>query len=206
MKLYCYLIGFTLLIPTLSSAQSADEILFNVQEKFRTITDFTADFKQTIIPSNSTKGVSSAGKFGYARGNKFYLNLTDSDILSDGVTIWNYNKKLKRVVINNIADDPGTFSLEKYILDYPAFCSSELAKDKISEENILILKPEKGNLGFSEARLWTAENNIVTKFEITDPGQNKFLIELRNIQINVSVNQAKFKFDSPEGIQVIDLR
>jgi outer membrane lipoprotein-sorting protein len=69
-----------------------DQTLKNVKDKFSTIKDFSAELKQ------GGKNQVFNGTIYYKKQNKFRIELKNMSIISDGSTIWNYNKKDNKVV------------------------------------------------------------------------------------------------------------
>ena len=133
-------ISFILLFVVSVLAQDkGKDFLDAVQKKYKSINDFSADFKQ------STNGkVSLNGKIFFSKGNKLRLELKNSTIISDGNTIWNYNKGQKKVVINNVsASDPSSFSIDKFLNDYPS--KSLVTLEKEDNLDVLVLVPKSEN-------------------------------------------------------------
>jgi len=185
-------------------AQSGNEVLKKIQSKFNSITDFSASFTQVIIDENGKAGTKLNGSFFYKRKNKFIVELKNQMIISNSDIIWNFDKGQKRVVISYFSDDPSTFSLERYIFDYPKLCRIKLIKN--GNEEIINLIPKDENLEFTDIKIWPDKDNMISRIELTDIAGVKFQIQFNDIKINQQIEDSKFNFNPPKGIRVIDLR
>lgn len=189
-------------------AQSPKEVINKIQSKFNSINNFTAVFNQTFYNAHGTEGGKAAGKFSYKKNDKFIVELNNQMIVSDGKTVWNYDKKFKRVVISNFDDDPTSFSLEKFIFSYPPLCKAQIIKDEVVQngEVVLQLVPKDGDLQFKEVKIWKNTENLITKMQLIDIGDMKYSFGFSDIKVNQDLPDLKFVFNPPKGIQIIDLR
>ena len=164
------LIFFLFVISSLVFAQSANDVLKKIQNKFNSLNNFTANFTQNYFDAKSKDAGKASGKFSYKRKNKFIVDLKSQLIVSDGQTIWNNDKRFNRVVISNLSDDPTSFSLEQFIFDYPPLCKSHLIKDETvaSGEILIEMVPKDQDLQFKVVKIWTSAEGMINKLEIVD--------------------------------------
>jgi len=199
---------FCLILTSALNAQSASDILTKVQNKFNTINNFSASFSQTCINKQDKTSNKVTGKFYYKKKNRFNVELNAANIISDGETIWNYNKSSNRAVISNLENDPSSFSLERFIFDYPKMCDMKLIKDKSikSGEDLLELIPNNQKLQFKKARIFVSSDGMISKLEITDQSEIQYVFQFTDIKYNIDLPDSKFTFSPPKGIQIIDLK
>jgi outer membrane lipoprotein carrier protein len=194
---------FVFLFFTVSSfaGEKEDELVNKLQKKFETINDLTVD----VVQKSHGKEILS-GKLSYKKENQFYLDLKSNLIVSDGSTIWNYNKENKKVIINDVDEtDPSFFSFNRIIFDYPQKC--DLSSEKNGDSDILIFVPKQNsNLGFNEAKVWISKDNLIDKVELAGSGSEKTEVDFSNYNMNQNLKESKFKFIPPEGSSIIDLR
>ena len=202
------LIFFLFVISSLIFAQSANDVLKKIQNKFNSINNFTANFSQNYFNTQGKDAGKSNGKFSYKRKNKFIVDLKSQLIVSDGQTIWNNDKRFNRVVISNLSDDPTSFSLEQFIFDYPPLCKNRIVKEeKAAKGEVLVeMIPKDQDLQFKVVKIWVSSDGMVTKLEIVDRGEMRYAFQFSEIKINQDLPDSKFTFTTPKGIQVIDLR
>ena len=204
MKFFCTVILLTALN---CYAQDARTVVSNLQNKFKTIEDFTSTFKQTTNGSFADSNLTLTGKFNYKKKNKFKVELKNIELISNSETIWNYDKRLNRVVINSIEENQAFLNLDDIINNYPEECSAELVKN--SGENkfyILEMTPKNNKLEFSSAKIWIDKSYILNKIEIKDFSGSVYFVELTNIKLNQKLANSDFEFTIPEGCKIIDFR
>ncbi len=187
-------------------AQSGNETLKKIQNKFKSINNFNADFTQTISDPEGQQNGKLSGKFFYKRKNKFAVELKNNSIISDGTTVWNYDARSKRVIISNFRDEPTSFSLERYIFDYPALCKIKFSGTGKGNEEIIELVPKENYIDFKSAKIWKSSDNMISKMEIIDLADVKYVFQLSSIKIDQDIKDSKFNFTPPKGIKIIDLR
>ena len=199
---------FILLVSSYAAAQSGSDVLRKVQNKFKSIDDFTANFVQTFGNTNDSKSGSMTGKFYYKRKNKFIVELSNQTITCDGKVIWNYDGRFKRVVISNVSDDPMSFSLEKFIFDYPPHCAVSVVKDKpvAQGEKVIELVPNDQSMQFKSAYIWVNRTGLISKMEIVDRGDINYTFQFSEFKLDQKLPDSKFIYYPPKGIKVIDLR
>jgi outer membrane lipoprotein carrier protein len=192
-----------LLLPAVlySQEDKAAKLLKAVQDKFNGIEDLSADIKQT---TGGKKNL--IGKIFYKNKNKFNLDLANLNIVSDGSTVWNYNKKENKVIINEYDEsDPSALSLNEIINEYPK--ESSIKYESSNGKDILVVAPKPvSDLNFERAKLWINKNNLVEKISIERAGIGETVIELSNYKLNQDLPNKRFTFIPPEGSTIIDLR
>jgi len=201
------LLSVLFFLPILIYPQDVDKLLNDIQTKFQSIHDLEADFSQTAMHDTETKAFESSGKFYYKKVNKFRVELGSQTIVSDDKSLWNYNESQNRVIVNNVADDPSAFSMEKYIMEYPSQCDVSIIKESNRKNKQAILLEPKGlALEFNSIKLWANKEFVVNKIQIVDLNGMIITIMLKEIKINQNIEDSKFTFIPPKGSQVIDLR
>lgn len=195
LKIISYLITFASLV-FLQEGSSIQK----VQSKFNSLNNFQSDFVQM---SNNKVGLK--GKFYFSKENNYRIELQNNIIISNGTTIWNFDKKRNRVVISNVEDDPLSFSLREYIFNYPIKCS--ITEKKINKNKIVIsLKPRSDEINFKEAKLFLTDNYLINKIEVEDFNGSSFSFIFSNIKVDKNISPKLFQFVNNSDAKIIDLR
>jgi chaperone LolA len=196
------------LIASCMMAQSGSAILKKVQNKFKTLQNFTAEFAQEINSANGSNSSKLSGTFYYKRKNKFIVELKNQTITCDGKVVWNYDSRFKRVVISSLANDPTSFSLEKFIFDYPSLCKIKYVKDASisSGEKIIELDPDDQSLQFKWVKIWVSSEGLISKMEVEDRGDISYRFQFSEFRLNQDLPDLKFTYYPPKGTKIIDLR
>ena len=185
----------------LSFAQSnAQELLKNIQDKFNSINDLSAQLTQSVNGEVSLKG-----KVYYKKENNLRFEFKNSVIISNGESSWNYNEKQQKVVITDFESEGNKIlSIRQIIFEYPEDC--ELNTFESEGKKVLELIPQDDTFSFNSVKLFTDSENLITKVLVDDPATGMIQIELSNYLINKDLPDSYFQFSPPEGSQVIDLR
>ncbi|MCU7514223.1 MAG: outer membrane lipoprotein carrier protein LolA [Ignavibacteria bacterium] len=197
------------LIPFMLFAQS-NQVLKNLQNKYKSISTLTADFVQTGALSKDRQLSSAKGRLYFQKDNKYRIEFRGLEFISDGSTVWSYNKKNKKVIINDVnSSDASSFSLRQLLFDYPANSSVEsLPSEMVSGTRceVIRLNSKGGRGNFKSVRIWADNSSMVRKAEVTDKSGAVYAFELSNIKVNPQLNSGMFTFETPKGSEVIDLR
>ncbi len=196
------IIAIFIFIGTIN-AQSAEEKVEQLQNKFRTIIDFQAEFKQASDNPNFNVSQSFSGTFYYKKGNKFVIDLSKTKIVSDGQTLWNYDNNQNRTVINSWSEDSEIISLKKIVFEYPDLCNVSIDKNDF---NKLIFIPNSTELNFEQAIISLTKDNLISKIKIIDLTKAEIIFEFSNYKLNKDLPDDFFEFNIPEDSKVIDFR
>ena len=182
------------------SQGNANAVLKNIQDKFNSITDLSAQIVQSV---NET--VNLKGKVFYKKENHLRFEFDNMIIVSDGETSWNYNKKQDKVIITDY-DTEGNkiLSIRQIIFEYPEDC--ELTTFESEGKKVLELIPKDATISFSSVKLFINSENLIMKVLVDDPATGIIQIDLSNYQLNKNLPDSYFSFTAPEGSQVLDLR
>ncbi len=186
---------------------TAQEVIQNVQNAYKDITDAKASFSQTV-KFNKSKAQSSSGTLYIKKENKYRIETSSQTILTDGSTSWSYTPTKKQVVIDYYKETGNTFSPNKYLFQYPEnFYSDITDTEKISGKDyyVITLKPRESGY-VKSAKLWVGKDDWIIKkiFILSDESSSTYSI--KNLQTNIGVSNSKFTFTPPEGVEVIDMR
>lgn len=182
------------------SQEDAKTVLKNIQDKFNSITDLSAQITQSVNDKVNLKG-----KVFYKKDNCLRFEFDNMLIVSDGETSWNYNKKQDKVIITDY-DTEGNkiLSIRQIIFDYPKDC--ELNTFESEGKKVLELIPKDDTFSFNSVKLFIDSENLITKVLVDDPATGNIQIDLSNYQLNKNLPDSYFQFSPPEGSQVLDLR
>jgi outer membrane lipoprotein-sorting protein len=199
-RIFIAVIFILAFISTGFSQENANATLKNIQDKFESIEDLSAQIVQSVNEKINLKG-----KVFYKKENYLRFEFDNILIVSDGETSWNYNKKQDKVIITDY-DTEGNkiLSIRQIIYDYPKDC--ELKVFESEGKQVLELIPKDDTISFSSIKLFINSENLITKVLVDDPATGIIQIDLSNYQLNKNLPDSYFSFTAPEGSQVLDLR
>jgi outer membrane lipoprotein carrier protein len=196
-----FVLFISLLYFNISIAQNdAEELLKNVQEKFNTIDDLSAQITQSVNGQINLKG-----EVHYKKENHLRFEFKNILIISDGETAWNYNEKQNKVIITNYENEGNKIlSIRQIIYEYPEDC--QLSAYELEGTSVLKLIPEDDTFSFNSIELFINDDYLITKALVDDPARGKIQVDLSDYKINSNLPDSYFSFSPPEGSEVIDLR
>jgi outer membrane lipoprotein-sorting protein len=180
--------------------ENASVLLKNIQDKFNSITDLSAQINQSVNDKVNLKG-----KVFYKKENHLRFEFENALIISDGETSWKYNKKQDKVIITDF-DTEGNkiLSIRELIFEYPENCKMNAFESESSK--VLELIPLEDTFSFKSVKLFIDSEYLITKVLVDDPATGNIQLELSTYKINQNLPDSYFQFSPTEGSQVIDLR
>ena len=191
--------SFVFCVSTLAQLD-ANEKLLELQSKFDSIKDLSADLTQSVAGKTNLNG-----KIFYKKENKLRFEFKNILVVSDGQTSWNYNMRDNKVIITDYeTEGTNIFSIEQLIYEYPDEC--DLNAYEFEGQIILEFIPVSSNLNFNSVKLFIDDNNLVTRALYDDSATGFVQIDLSNYLLNSSLPDSYFSFIPPAGSEIIDLR
>ena len=199
-KLFLVCISLIFFFATIFAQEDAQEVLKNLQDKFESITDLSAQLTQSVNGNVNLKG-----KVYYKKENQIRFEFKNILIVSDGETSWSYNQKDDKVIITDYESEGNKIlSMRQIIFEYPQDC--DLITFKSEDQTVLELIPQDNEFSFTSIKLFIDGDNLITKAMMDDPATGEIQIELSDYQLNKNLPDSFFQFSPSEGSQVIDLR
>ncbi len=199
-KIFIECIAFMFCLSSSFAQDDAQEVLNNVQNKFNTINDLSAELSQSVNGS-----VNLNGKIYYKKENHLRFEFKNVLIVSDGETSWSYNKKDNKVFITDYESDGNKIlSINQIIFEYPKDC--EMNTFESDGRKVLKLIPEDDTFNFNSIQLFIDSDYLITKALVDDPATGEIQIDLSDYKLNTNLPDSFFQFSPPEGSQVIDFR
>jgi outer membrane lipoprotein-sorting protein len=183
---------------TFVHAQTIDAVKVNYGKK-----TFSFKFELSTYWSVREKTDEKTGSLIVAPDNKFNVTLGDETYISNGDTLWSYNKKASQVTIQNVKKmdlsslPSGILSqfLHKYTF-VPRVVNSSTVYEWAAENGT--------KSRFTNLKLWANNKNIITKIESTDNDSNVNTYIFSSIVFNQKVSSKMFAFQIPKNVQVLD--
>jgi len=189
-----------LIIGSALSQTDGDKLLKELQTKFDSIEDASADFVQ----SHNGKKILS-GILHYKYENKLRIDTKKLLIISDGSTSWNFNKKENKVIISNYEENSsGLLSINELVYVFPEGC--DISSTVEDNQRILILIPNSYSASFDRIDIWMNDDDLISKVRVNDASMGTTEVIFSNYRLNQDMALSEFTFTPPEGSKIIDLR
>ena len=201
-------LAFLLLLLTLLPASPADSLLTCSANYFGKNAQFKFDFQMLTRVSGTGEEIQKSGSLITAAQNKFALTMSDLQVFSDGINLWQYNPLQKQVLIKLIADLDDKLQPSEILFKY-------LNTKAISSKNqtwngktvhALSLNPDKYKEQFKSMEVWLlpADCSPVRLHTIDDFGNDTWY-SIKNLNKG-KFSDKDFKFIAPKGTDEIDMR
>lgn len=204
-------IFLTMLAIGVLTAQNAQDIIDEVQDKYDDIDNFSAVFNQIeTFKLTGSKNITS-GKIFIKKGVQYRFESEDQKIITDGKTIWTYNDINKQALIDKLTPGSGALLPRDILFKYPKeYYSTLLGSEKSKGKKIfkLRLDPKEDTKGFIKSiKLWVENKSwLINKVETTDVNGNSTTFELTKIDIKTKLADSLFKLEITKDMHVVDMR
>lgn len=198
------LLGFALVSMTgaaFADAQSVAEL----QRRLEQVSQYSADFDQTVRSSKGKQIQSGKGKFQVKRPNLFRMDTKSPQenlIVSDGANLWFYDPFVSQVTVNTVQD---AVKNTPFVLLTSSDKSHWDQYDVTQNADTFVLKPKskKSNLKQFDVRI--DQSGMLKGFSTIERDGQSNLYVLRNIT-GGGVSSDLFKFSVPKGTELDDQR
>jgi outer membrane lipoprotein carrier protein len=190
--------------------ETAQEVLEKVKGKYDAIKDGELKFTQRVKFSMAKIEQSVSGTLVFKKENKYRVELEEQTIVTDGETVWSYSLPNNQVLIDRFKTEEGGLSPERILTASPAdFAATLLGKEKVGKTDAIVLKlvPRSEESLVKGMKLWVDEGDwMMKKVELTDVNGKVTTYTVTEFRVNIGVSDARFKYQIPEGTDVVDLR
>ncbi|MDG4948371.1 outer membrane lipoprotein chaperone LolA [Actinobacillus equuli] len=184
-----------------ADAQSVAEL----QRRLEQVSQYSADFDQTVRSSKGKQIQSGKGKFQVKRPNLFRMDTKSPQenlIVSDGANLWFYDPFVSQVTVNTVQD---AVNNTPFVLLTSSDKSHWDQYDVTQNADTFVLKPKskKSNLKQFDVRI--DQSGMLKGFSTIERDGQSNLYVLRNIT-GGGVSSDLFKFSVPKGAELDDQR
>jgi outer membrane lipoprotein carrier protein len=189
-------------------AAMKDDILQQVEARYASIDGLQATFTRTV-----DSGMGAAQEISgtlYLAGPRYRVETRSQTFVTDGATTWIYTPSQKQVIVNAATDDGASLTPETFFTDYAARYTVEARRDITDGGTSYVeldLSPSAPTASFDDVVLWVRPDTyVIDRLSVQDANGNRITIRLNEVQINPDLSNSLFTFDTPGGVEVVDLR
>jgi len=199
-----------LLAPASALTDDAQDVLARVRKKYDSLTDATLKFSQEVKFPLAGINQRVEGKLLLKKTNKYRVELDGQTIVTDGQTVWSYAVATHQVLVDKFKLNERMLSPERLLTTAPdEYTSRIVGKERIgsTETVALLLTPRSESSSVRSLKLWVDEGtSLVKQVMLVDVNGRETQYTVRDIDINTGLDDSRFVFDIPEGVEVVDLR
>jgi len=193
-----------------SFGEDADDVIKNVQRRYKSANDIIVDFNRVFIWSLSTNLDTLIGKI-YIMGDNYLKYETNEQIfITDGKYVWSYSSLTNQTIIDIFKSNEDEVLPKELIFNFNKRYNSRLIeRENVEGVNCYVLEgiPKNENLEIKSLKIWVEPKKWVTKkIEYVNLNDNIIVYNILNVKFNNKLKRDFFKFESPKGAEIIDLR
>jgi outer membrane lipoprotein carrier protein len=208
------LIVVFLMIGTWAHAQFDEKALAALKAmsaKYKSIPSFSANISSSLI--NESEGIREEVKGEITvKGEKYFLKLSEQEVINDGKTIWTYLVDLNEVNVENYSpsDDemtPSKIYNADYTKGYKYILVGEQAIAGVICQEIDLI-PNSRTAQFFKIKLFISKkDNTLQSWTMFDRTGNKYVYTISKF-MQKAVPDSFFSFDKSKypGVEIVDLR
>jgi outer membrane lipoprotein-sorting protein len=206
-------IAFFASAQTESKDAKAKAILAQVSKKYRSYDVVKTEF--TFVLDNQQAKIKETQQgtlFVKANANKYKVEMTGQDLISDGKSQWTYLKDDKEVQVSDIDNSEDAINPAKIFTIYEKgfkylYTGETRSGSKVYQ--MIDLSPNDTQKSFFKIRLSIDKvAKQIANVVIFDKNGNKYTYHIKTFTPNVKVPETIFAFDTKKypGVEVVDLR
>ena len=191
-------------------AVTARDVVRRVQDRYNKVNDIQANLEQVFYWKITNARDSNSGKIYLKKKDYFRLEVKGQILVTDGKQVWTHSPTNNQTIIERFRGHEETFLPQSFIFSFSRDYRPELSgEERVNERDCykLVLRPIKEHDVVKLARIWVDKKEWITyRIEYTDVNDNLTTYNLSDIQFNAKLKKDLFKFESPPGTEVIDMR
>ncbi|MDU8923821.1 outer membrane lipoprotein chaperone LolA [Pasteurellaceae bacterium LIM206] len=194
-----------LLAAALFSANVWADAAGELQRRLAKVNSFSADFTQNVSSADGKNVQNGSGKLQMKRPNLFRMdNKTpqESQIISDGKTLWFYDPFVEQVTANWVTD---AVNNTPFVLLTSTESSHWNQYSVQQNADTFVLKPKAKNSNLRQFDVRIDGNGVLKGFSTIEKDGQSNLYILRNIT-NSPLADSLFQFSVPKGAELDDQR
>lgn len=192
------------------------EVIRRLQERFEGMSSLSARFERRHFWKLVDQTQEIKGRLYVQRPDRFRFETKIQTVVTDGVTVWNYDTVNAQVVISRYESSKDDQSQEKLLFDlillgdysgrYAPHYAGEARVDRKSC-HLVELEARQDETYISHIRLWVDRDEwLVRQVEYRNINDDVTTYALSDLKTGKKLKEAVFQFDPPDGIEVVDLR
>jgi outer membrane lipoprotein carrier protein len=201
-------------VSTLAQAQYDEKALAALKAmsaKYKSIPSFSANISSSLI--NEAEGIREEVKGEITvKGEKYFLKLSEQEVINDGKTIWTFLVDLNEVNVENYSpsDDemtPSKIYSADYTKGYKYILMGEQTLAGVLCQEIDLI-PSSRSAQFFKIKLFISKkDNTLQSWTMFDRTGNKYVYTISKF-IQKPVPDSFFSFDKSKypGVEIVDLR
>ncbi len=185
--------------------ENATEALKKASDRFNQNVSFTVTL--TTYDSQRKKTGSHSAEVRYNKG-KYRLVLPDQELISDGTTVWHWNKQAKEVTVNNMGDDDiDLMNPGRLLANYNRSFKAKYIRTDDDGTAVIDLQPRSARSYHKIRLLIDEESGLLKTMEVHKYDSSRDIYSISNFKRTANA-ASQFTFDATKhtDVEIIDMR
>ncbi len=188
----------------------AESLVSKIQKKYDSAKNATITFTESIQFGATKIEQNFRGTLVVRKGNKYRVEMERQTVVTDGKSIWSFNKTTNQLFVDRYEEDPRTISPDKVLVSLPdRYTPAILGKEILGKKETTIVKllPREEDSHIRGIKVWVDTDQwIMRKVQVVDASDNQYTYTADETTFDTGVPDSLFSFSPPPGASVIDLR
>lgn len=197
-------------VGIVQSEDSAQDVLERMKKKYDSIYDAQFRFSQKVKFEMARVEQLVSGTLLLKKENKYRVELEEQTIVTNGETVWSYSLPNNQVLIDHFKMNDRTFSPERILTGAPEdFAATVVGRETLGKSSAIILKlvPRDDQAFVRSMKIWVDDGTwMIRRVELVDANGKETQYTVSDVKINVGLQDSRFTYQIPEGVEVVDLR
>ena len=184
--------------------KTADALMKKAAGKFGNVS-FTVT--ATVLDSQKKETLRQSAQVLYCKGH-YRVTVADQEIICDGTTVWQWDKRAKEVAVNKMSDDDmNLFNPGRLLANYDKNFRAKYIRTDDDGTAVVDLQPRSAR-SFHKIRLFIVEKSgLLRRIEVHKYDSGREVYDISNFK-NAGTPASQFTFDAAKhpGVEVIDMR
>jgi len=195
-----------LLAAPSAQAQDGEALLARLRHRFESVKTFRADFSQRSESLLFDEGTDVLRGTLYVRGEAYRLESGTRTLVNDGTTLWIYDEAEQQVLVSDYVEDEYTFSITGFLYRFDERWRFD-SVERSGADWLLHLAPLNPDDFFRAVAVTMRDSDsMVTRVQVLDANETTMIFTLDNLVENPDLDDPVFRFEAPDGVEVVDLR
>ena len=181
-----------------------------MKKKYDSIYDAQFRFSQKVKFEMARTEQLVSGTLLLKKENKYRVELEEQTIVTNGETVWSYSLPNNQVLIDHFKMNDRTFSPERILTGAPEdFAATVVGREALGKSSAIILKlvPRDDQAFVRTMRIWVDDGTwMIRRVELVDANGKETQYTVSDVKINIGLQDSRFTYQIPEGVEVVDLR
>lgn len=210
MSIFIIILLLILTRINLYAAISAKDIVKKVKKSYEKYNNIAVEFKQIFKWQLAGSSKETKGKLYIKDKIKYRIEMPDQVIVTDGKTVWQYSITNNQVLIDDMKKKDEEQLPSKMLFRYSEEYRPEIVGNELFDGIpcfVLQLTSKTGDNYIQQMKIWIDKATWLTrKIEHEDINGNLNTYIIQAITTNINLEESRFKFTAPEGVEEVDLR